>query len=124
MRGQERLGCMNQSVDSRSCERLVRQGLQQIRYQANLVRDDIVGYQTQLGVAASQLAVLLILYDSNGNVGNFGTGAAGGRDSDNFLLMYNRLALEVQLMYGIRTLAAQRRTSPGIRSYTSDPVPP
>ena len=108
VRGQERLGSMDQSIDSGCCERLVRQGLEQIRNQANLVRDDVVGNQAQLGVAAGQLAVLLVLNDSNRNVGNLRTGTAGGRDSDNFLLMYNRLTLEVQLMYGGRALAAEQ----------------
>ena len=108
MRREERLGSVDQSIDSGCCERLVRQGLEQIRNQAYLVRDDVVGNQAQLGVAAGQLAVLLVLDDSNGNVGDLGTGAAGGRDSDNFLLVYNRLALEVQLMYGGRALAAEQ----------------
>ena len=108
VRGQERLGSVDQSIDSGCCERLVRQGLEQIRNQANLVRDDVVGNQAELGIAAGQLAVLLVLNDSNRNVGNLRTGTAGGRDSDNFLLMYNRLALEVQLMYGGRALAAEQ----------------
>ena len=57
VRGQERLGSVDQSIDSGCCERLVRQGLEQIRNQANLVRDDVVGNQAELGIAAGQLAV-------------------------------------------------------------------
>ena len=55
MRGQERLGRMNESVDCGSSERLVGQGLEQIRNQANLVRDDVVRNQTELGLAACLL---------------------------------------------------------------------
>ena len=99
---------MDERVDCGSSERLVGQGLEQIRNQANLVRDDVIGNQTELGLAAGQLAVLLVLNDCNRDVGYFGTGAAGGRDSDNFLLMYNGLALEVQLMYRGRALAAEQ----------------
>src|SRR5699024_6886414 len=106
VRGQEGLGRVDERVDRGSRKRLVRQGLEQVRNQADLVRDDVVGNQAELGLAAGQLAVLLVLNDRNRDVGNLGTGAAGGRDRDNFLLMYSGLALEVQLLYRAPALAA------------------
>ena len=99
---------MDQRVDRGGCERLVGQGLEQVRDQADLVRDDVIRNQAELGLAAGQLAVLLVLDDRNGNVGDLRAGAAGGRDGDNFLLVYDRLALEVHLMYRGRALAAEQ----------------
>ena len=99
---------MDQRVDGGAGEGLVGQGLEQVGDQAHLVGDDVIGHQAQLGFAAGEHAVLLVLDDGHGDVGALGAGAAGGGDGDDVLLVDHGEALEVQVVDGVGTLAAQQ----------------
>ena len=105
---QEGLSSVHQSVDGGAGEGLVGQGAQQVGDQADLVGDDVVGNQAQLGLAAGQHAVLLVLDDGHGDVGALRAGAAGGGDGDDVLLVDDGEALEVQVVHSVGTLAAQQ----------------
>ncbi len=98
---------MDQSVNSRAGKGLIGKGLQQIRDQAHLVRDDVVRHQAQLGLAAGQLAVLLVLDDGDGDVGALRASATGGGDGNDVLLMLDGETLKIQVVHAVRTLAAQ-----------------
>ena len=99
---------MDQRVDGGAGEGLVGQGLEQVGDQAHLVGDDVIGHQAQLGLAAGEHAVLLVLDDGHGDVGALRAGAAGGGDGDDVLLVDHGEALEVQVVDGVGTLAAQQ----------------
>ena len=105
---QEGLGGVDQRVDGGAGEGLVGQGLEQVGDQAHLVGDDVIGHQTQLGLTAGEHAVLLVLDDGHGDVGALRAGAAGGGDGDDVLLVDHGEALEVQVVDGVGTLAAQQ----------------
>jgi len=99
---------VHQRVDGGAGKGLIGQSSQQIGDQAHLVGNDVVGYQTQLRLAAGQNAVLLVLHDGHGDVGALGAGAAGGGDGNDILLMLHGEALEIQVVHRIRALAAQQ----------------
>ena len=105
---QEGLGGVDQGVDGGAGEGLVGQGLEELRDQAHLVGDDVVGHQAQLGLAAGEHTVLLVLDDSHRDVGALRAGAAGGGDGDDVLLVHHGESLEVQVVDGIGALAAQQ----------------
>ena len=105
---QEGLGGVDQRVDGGAGEGLVGQGLEQLRDQAHLVGDDVVGHQAQLGLAAGEHAVLFVLDDGHGDVGALGAGAAGGGNGDDVLLMHHGEPLEVQVVDRVGALAAQQ----------------
>ena len=108
MGAEERLGGVYQRVDGGAGEGLIGQGLDEVGDQAHLVGDDVVRHQTQLGLAAGENAVLLVLDDGHGDVGTLGAGAAGGGNGDDVLLMLDGETLEVQVMHGVGPLAAQQ----------------
>ena len=105
---QEGLGGVDQGVDGGAGEGLVGQGLEELRDQAHLVGDDVVGHQAQLGLTAGEHTVLLVLDDSHRDVGALRAGAAGGGDGDDVLLVHHGESLEVQVVDGIGALAAQQ----------------
>ena len=99
---------MHQSIDGGAGEGLVGKSAQQVRDQADLVGDNVIGNQAQLGLATGEDAVLLVLDDGHGDVGALRTGAAGGGDGNDVLLVDHGEALEVQVVDGVGTLAAQQ----------------
>ncbi len=105
---QEGLGGVDQGVDGGAGKGLVGQRLDELRDQAHLVGDDVVGHQAQLGLAAGELAVDLRLHDGHGDVGALAAGAAGGGNGDDVLLVDNGEALVVQLVDAVGPLAAQQ----------------
>ena len=102
----------------------LRKGLEEVRDQAHLVGDDVVGHQAQLGLAAGEHAVLLVLDDGHGDVGALRAGAAGGGDGDDVLLVDHGEALEEQVVHGVGALAAQQlaKVHDGAAAHSDDAV--